>query len=373
MTTDESLSASATTDTKRDIASLQIRVESFGEEHLPLVQTFSERYWSRPRTASFYRWRYVESLPFSRMFIARTDDECLGMVYAFKKSYVIGGHPTNCLEIFDWHSLPGLSGSGIGIRVMRAMTRLNERLLGIGGTPEATKALPAMGWQTLTPAVAFELPLRGEFLVNGLRKRIPVHIPGERLALDALVSTWFNPRRRASEGRVVPVATLGPEVDSLYEGGSGYDLIQTPQRPWLAWLTSAYPGTGSFRFWYFVVKDRLRGWGLTRVYDTAHGREAAIVDLYAPGPDVATYTWMVSELAASLVSERPMVIRARATCPVLQAALRSNRFRSGDTVPVFTWPKLTADISRSHITLNHTDACLRPYLTTAVTTGLPTE
>jgi hypothetical protein len=369
MSSDQSVPAPSETDAKRDLTSLNIRVEPFTEEHLPLVQAFSERYWSRPRTAAFYRWRYLESLPFSRMFLARTDDECLGMVYAFEKRYRIRGVPTTCLEIFDWHSLPGLSGSGIGIRVIRALTRLNVRLLGIGGTPEATKALPVMGWQTLASAVTYELPLSGEFLVDGLRRRVPFRIPGERLALDTLVGAWFTPRRRTGHGRVVPVAMLGSDVDALYDRETGYDLIQTPHQQWLRWLTAAYPGTGSFRFCYFTSGDQLRGWALTRVYDTTRGREAAIVDVYAPSPDVDTYTWMISELAASLSGEQPLAIRARATCPLLQTALKNNRFRAGDAVPVFTWPKMTEPVQRPHITLNHTDACLRPYLTTAANDG----
>jgi hypothetical protein len=364
MSHDASL-GSVATEPKQDITSLNIRVEPFTDAHLPLVQTFSERYWSRPRTEAFYRWRYLESLPFSRMFLARSDDECLGMVYAFEKRYLIRGVPTTCLEIFDWHSLPGLSGSGIGIRVIRAMTRLNVRLFGIGGTADATKALPVMGWQTLASAVAFELPLRGEFLIDGLRRRVKFRIPGERLALDLVVGAWFTPRARTPQGRVVPIATLDSTVDALYEGETGYDLVQVPNLHWLRWLTGAYPGTGSFRYCYFLSADKLRGWALTRVYETAHGREAAIVDLFAPRADVATYTWMVSELAASLSGERPLVIRARATCPMLQAALKNNRFRSGGAVPVFTWPKISEPIERPHITLNHTDACLRPYLPSA--------
>lgn len=72
---------------RRDLSALQFRVEPFTETHLPLVAAFSEEYWSRPRTPSYYRWRYLESQPFSRMFLALTDAECLGMVFAFRKPY----------------------------------------------------------------------------------------------------------------------------------------------------------------------------------------------------------------------------------------------------------------------------------------------
>src|ERR1700694_2669644 len=105
------------------------RVEPFTPAHLPLVAAFSEKYWSRPRTASFYHWRYVDSQPYSKMLLALTDEECLGMVFGLRKTYVIAGERTTCLEVFDWHRLPGLKGAGVGNRVMRTMMDGDERLI----------------------------------------------------------------------------------------------------------------------------------------------------------------------------------------------------------------------------------------------------
>jgi hypothetical protein len=345
----------------RDLSSLQFRVLPFAEEHLPLVRAFSERYWNRPRTDSFYRWRYVESLPFSRMFLALTDAECLGMVFAFRKIYMVGGQPTPCNEVFDWHSLPGLSGTGVGIRVMRAMMKTGEQLLGIGGTAEVLKVLPAMRWQTVSAAYSYELPLSSEALVDGLRRRVSIRVPGERLLLKALVAAWFRRVGHRKLGTAIPVATLGPEVDALYVGETGYGMVQRPHPEWLRWLTSGYPGAGSFRFWYFRVHGQLRGWALTRLYETEQGREASILDVYAQKPTGELYAWMLSEVVASLLGEAPMLIRARASCPILRSALRSIRFREGDPVPVFASPAIAIDANALHLTLNHTDAGLRPY------------
>jgi hypothetical protein len=361
MANTDSRFAGSPTDAGRDISSLTFRVEAFAPGHLPLVARFSERYWSRPHTESYYRWRYLDSLPFSAMFVAVTETECLGLVCALRKRYLIAGEPTPCLEIFDWHSLPGLKGSGVGVRVMRALMREGPRLIGMGGTPDVLKALPAMGWQTIGQAVTFELPMTGETLEAGLSERMRFQIPGARLILNAATAVWFQPKARMFDGRAIQIAQVGDEVQELYAGQTGYDVVQVPEAAQLRWTTAGHPGTGGYRFWYFSVGGKLRGWALTRVYETTQGREAAILEVFAPAPDVQLYAWMVSEAAAGLSGVRPRVIRSRATCPILQAAFRANRFRIGSAIPVHTWPKMPDSDRRLHFTLNHSDAPFRPY------------
>jgi len=351
----------------------EIRVEPFAAHHLPLVAAFSERYWSRPRTEAFYRWRYLDSQPFSRMFLALTDAECLGMVFGLRKPYLIGGERTSCLEVFDWHCLPGLKGSGVGIRVMRAMMRVGERVISIGGTEDVLKTLPALGWQRIGGARMYELPLSADFLESGLRRRLPVRVPGERILLHAAAVTWFRPRRRTRRplGRIVSVPVIDLEAQPLYQGETGYDVLQLPDAQLQRWTSSGCAGTGHFGFFHFASEGRLRGWAMTRVHDTPQGREAAILDVFAPEPDVALYTWMVSEAAFSLARARPHVIRARASCPILQAALCANRFRPDEAeTPVYTWPKTLRNDLRLHITLNHSDGPLRPYPLPGDATGL---
>jgi hypothetical protein len=297
------------------------------------------------------------------------------MVFALRKAYLIDGRRSECLEVFDWHCLPGLRGSGVGIRVMRAMMRAGERVISIGGTPDVLSTLPAMGWQRIGSARMYELPLSGEFLQPGLRDYVRARIPGERLALSAASLVWFWPRRRHRRrgGRVVPVSIAEAEVRPLYESDTGYDVLQLPDPQQLRWMSAGHAGSGSFGFFYFTVEQRLRGWALTRVYETVHGREAAILDIFAPHADVALYAWMVSEAAASLAGARPRVVRARASCPILQAALRANRFRQGEVdIPVHTWPRTLPDRLRAHVTLNHGDEPLRPYPPPEAATGVLT-
>ena len=338
---------------------LTFKVEAFTERHLPMLRRFSEAYWDRPRTEQFYRWRYLQSMPFSRTFIAHNDTDCLGLVAAFRKRYIINGAPTDCLELFDWHALPGFKGSGVGIRVVRALMREGVRVIGLGGTADVLKALPAMGFQQLGGATNFELPLVGRAIEEGFRKRVPIKVPGERWLLNALTRAWYQPRRRMGEG-VTPVAMLGEEVADLYSDRVGYDVVQVPNLEYQRWLSSGYPFTGAYSYWYFVADGKIRGWAMTRVYDADGRREAAIVDLFTPNPTAELYRRMVADLSSALAGVGPDLIRVRTSCPLLQASLLRNRYRPGRTVPIFTWPK-GLEAMAVHMTLNHSDAGIRPY------------
>jgi hypothetical protein len=294
------------------------------------------------------------------------------MVHALRKPYLIAGQLVHCLEGFDWHCLPGLRGSGIGIWVLRAMMRQGERLMTLGGSPDVLSALPALGWQNIGTTRRFELPISGGSLQAGLRRRLHVALPGERHFLG-VVASWYRPRRRRVLGEVVPVSIPSSELDPLYSGETGYDFVQVPEPSVLRWMTAGYPGNGSFQFLYFTVGRGLRAWALTRVYETAEGREAAILDVFGATPDVELYTWIVSEAATWLAARRPRLIHARASCPILQNALLANHFKKGGEDPVHTWPKGLPDNLRLHITMNHGDEPVRPYPVLEAATGFLTR
>ena len=163
-------------------------------------------------------------------------------------------------------------------------------------------------------------------------------------------------------GRVARSAAFDEEVSSLYQEETGYGFLQVPDPDVLRWVTSS-AWSGRHEFLTFTVDDRLRGWAMTRTHLRDGGLEGAIVELFAPRPDVALYTWMVSEAAVSLMAARPRRLRARASCPVLQAALVANHFRPlAPEVPIYAWPKGAVSGDRPlHVTLNHSDGPICPY------------
>ncbi len=340
------------------------RVVPFAPDLLPAVRGFGERYWSRPRTEAYYDWRYLQSQPHSRMFVAMQDDDCLGMLFALRKRYRVGGRSVACLEVFDWHCLPGLRGSGIGIRLMRAMMRQPETVVSVGGTGDVLATLPMMKWEPIGMARKYELPVSGDILAERLERRMGLHSVLPRRALDLVVAGYHAPRRREvpATGRVERVEMPGDEIGRLYQDETGYGFVQEPDAEVLRWMTDGR-WSGTYRFLTFLVEGRLRGWVMTRTYIGDHGLEAGIVELFAPRPDVALYTWMVSEAATELMADRPLLIHARASCPVLQSALLANHFGPiGYDVPIHVWPKGAWDRSAAlHITYNHSDAPLLPY------------
>jgi hypothetical protein len=339
----------------------------FTPDLLAPVRAFCERYWSRPATDDYYDWRYLQSQSLGRTLVAMRGGECLGTLSALRKPYRIAGRPTPCLEVFDWHVLPELRGSGVGIRLMRAMMREPARIISVGGTPDAQGALPLMRWSRIAVARRFELPLDGEAMTARLqrRARLPAAIARiAGLALEPLSAAWFAPRsRRTPAGAMVRVATaLAPEVAGLHEGDTGCGIAQAPSPGILDWLARG-PWSGRFEFLTFSIAGRLRGWAMTRVYRAEQGLVGALVELFAPQPDVATYTWMVSEAAVSLNAAGAHRVKASASCPVLQAALVANHFRAvASDAPVHTWPPIASDeLARAHFTLNHADGPFRPF------------
>jgi len=340
------------------------RIVPFGPELLPAVRGFCERYWSRPRSAAYYEWRYLRPQPFGRMFLAAHEGECLGMLYALLKRYRVGGQPTACLEVFDWHSLPELRGSGLGIRLMRAMMRQPEPVISVGGTADVMGTLPLMGWGRIGVARRYELPVSADLLAARLQRLLRLPAALSRSGLGALSAAYYLPRRRQAPagGRVAAAGPPGEEVQRLYEGETGYGLLQEPDPRLHQWLNEG-EWSGRYRYLAFHLDGRLRGWAMTRTFLTERGPESAIVELFAPRPELALYTWMVSETALSLLPERPRRLHARASCALLQAALQANHFRTVTPEdPVHVWPKeLAARAAPPQITFEHSDGPIMPY------------
>lgn len=328
------------------------------------LRAFSESYWSRPGGDDYYEWRYLAPRAFSRMFLVMRGEECVGTLFALRKTWRVRGEALPCLEVFDWHSLAEVRGSGAGIRLMRAMMRSPERIFSVGGTADVHSTLPLMGWQNLGTAYAFELPLSAALLGDRLHRARGVPRALARAAFAPLAGPLFAPRRLPAPGRgeVSAADSLSPEVASLYEGDTGYGLVQQPDPEVLGWLTASR-WSGRWRYLHFRLDGRLRGWAMTRLYTGKTGLQGSLVEVFAPRPDGALYAWMVSEACLSMAAARPTRILARATCPVLGEALARNRFRrAGVDAPLHSWPKFGDSApANAHFTYLHSDAPIQPF------------
>jgi hypothetical protein len=342
---------------------LATEIVQFTSEHLSAVQKFNERIWERPPTDSLYHWRYLECPSQSGLLTFR-DGECVATIWSIKRCYRLGDELIDVLESFDWYVLPELINSGHGIRLIRRLMQRPEPVLSVGGSETSLDLIPRLGFRDVSSAYPYLLALDSGVLT----RELAMHFRLPRVALRALAGlatrTWFRPRRWSAPpgGDVLAVDRLDEQVSALYQGDIGYGTVVLPDAAWHAWLTGGGEGVGTFITLYYLVSDVLVGWAFGRVFATNRGREAAIVDVFTPRPDVRLYGWMVSALVERLAQFRPGCIRARTTCPVLGSGLRKNRFLRGPQRPVLVWSAEGRVLPGPvHLTRGTADSAFLPY------------
>ena len=90
--------------------------------------------------------------------------------------------------------------------------------------------------------------------------------------------------------------------------------------------------------------------------------DAALIETFAPGADLALYNWLVSESVLAVSSFGPDRVFAFTTSPLLQRALRQNRFLRQADSPVHGWlGDIEIPALPSHIGFNAGDLALDPY------------
>lgn len=341
----------------------RIEIVPFTPAHLPALIRFSEHTWDRPRSEAYYRWRYLEA-PAERALLAVRGDEIVAMIGAFRRDYRIGGETRTCLETHDWYCLPEYRGSGLGVRVLQTLMTGDEPIVAVGGTADTLALLPRLGWRKMTTATCHQLPLDATMVAGSLRRRFAVPLPAGRAAYAVLGRPWFRPRarRRPPAGQMREAPGAGEELGSLYDGETGYRLLPLLNLPHRRWLIAGAPTMGRYVVLHFLLKGSLRGWTMLRLYGTEGGRRITLVDAYAPRPDVALYTWMVSLSLLHLAGERPLTVDTQTTCPILRQALARNRFVGMGSLPIHVWPAgFPGDLDPVHLVQDGSDGPLIPY------------
>ncbi len=342
---------------------LATEIVPFTAEHLPAIRQFNERTWERPSTDGFCRWRYLECPTQSGLLTLR-DGECVATIWAIRHRYRMGDAFTDMLEAFDWYVLPELINSGHGIRVLRRFMQRSEPMLTLGGTAFSLPLIIRLGWREVSSSCGYLLAFDGDLLARQLEMHFRLPLTGLRALAGLATRAWCRPRRWPPPpgGEVFTVHRLGEEISALYQGNIGYGCVRLPDAAWHAWLTGGGEGAGRFVTLYYTVSGEIIGWALGRIYDTDRGREATIVDIFTPQPDVGLYSWMVSALVERLAEFRPGCIRARATCPVLGSGLRKNRFLRGPQTSTLLWSAEGRVLPGPvHLTTGTADGAFVPY------------
>jgi hypothetical protein len=307
-------------------------------ELLPALRRFAERVWTRPRSEAYYRWRY-ETLPMHRVWLAVRDGEVLAMEAALARPYRLGDDVVEILEVFDWYCLPELRRVGLGVRVQQRLMKESPCLL-VGGSEDTRGLLPRLGFAVIAQAGRYVAPLGVARLADAIRRRLPVPEPLARAAARgalALPGRKPRPRRVPRGGRVFAVAAVGDEVAALYRQPTTYAALPLWPPDLLRWLQGGFPAVGHFVPLLFAVDGALRGFALVRIHPTPHGADAELIECFAPTPDAALYTWMVSEAATRAAAFGVGLLGACTPCPLLAQALRANGFVHAGDNPVQLW------------------------------------
>jgi hypothetical protein len=309
-------------------------------EHGAALRRFTEEVWERPRSDAYFAWRYEDSARFHDVWLAMREGRCLAIEAVIRRPWRVGAEIVEIGEVFDWYALPEYRNAGLGVRIMQALMKEPYPLLLVGGSPDTQGLLPRLKWQIVASTERYVLPLGTADLAPALAQRLRLPMPvAELAARAALARPGQRPRRRRAplDGRAIAVAGVGEELAELYRRSSRYRTV--PQWPpaLLHWLTAGFPAIGHFVPLYFARGDELIGWLLLRIHARAQGCDAEIIECFAPDPDPALYTWMVSEAATLAAAFAPEKLGAQTTCPMLAKALRNNRFVRTRVNPVQLW------------------------------------
>jgi hypothetical protein len=161
---------------------------------------------------------------------------------------------------------------------------------------------------------------------------------------------------------VQEIGAVGQEILGLYDGYDCRGIVALPDPVRIRWLLDAVEEMGRFLILEFRVNGHVRGWSFSRLSRGRSGCEASLIDVFTAEQDPGLWAWMVSETLLELVQYRPDVIRAGASSPRLEEALRQNRFLRHQVVPVHLWPSGVGIPVPPHNLANNTaDAPFLPY------------
>jgi hypothetical protein len=343
---------------------VQSEIVAFAPEHLDAVARFSERVWTRPRSAAFLRWRYLEH-PSHHAYLALRGGVCVAMLSAFRRPYRVGARLVTVSDSFDWFCLPELRRAGFGVRVMQRMMQDPEPVIVTGGTADTRDLLPRMGFRVPAEVSRWALPVGSRGAAEALARRTRLPRAAARVAF-ALARPWFapRPRRAPDSGRAEATATLGEEALAIDPRPDGKGSAPHWTAAYMRWLGAGFAGMGHYLPLYFSREGALLGWALLRIYEGENGRQAALLDVRAREPSEDLYTWMVSEAALRAAGFGPGLITAGTSCPHVEAALRANRFRRIASAPIQVWSKDGAGLEEPLVFGAHWgDETLLPYPT----------
>lgn len=313
-----------------------LRIEPLSDANYPALQRFSEIVWHRPRSAAYYRWRYLD-VPGVTMLLALRDEECIATISAFHRKYHVGGTVVEAMETCDWYTLPSERGTGIGVRLMNKMVGRGSNFA-LGGSPDTLELLPRMKFQDIARASEHFLPLSGKYV---LRNR---PLPGFARALaepllGAAATLRFTPKAPDARYRAehIPLARLGAEWVAV-DGENA--LRSVPDLAEWHWIARC-PCGGEFTATGLFEGERLLGWTVNRLFRAGGLRRGVILEMRIASDAIAPAAALLAAAGRDLAGRGADDVRGVTTSRVLREAFGAAGYREArETVPLLVGPRL---------------------------------
>lgn len=309
---------------------MDIAIETATAAHMDVLRRYYEEVWGE-RDEAFYTWRFASCPGLTTWLALPSRDDCGAIISTMEKTWRIDGQPVKCLEIFDWSSRERYRGKGLGVLVLRRVMEQGLPVFTLGGSEDTLRLLPKMKWSVLTEARVFALPLRGAYIDGWFRRRNAGVAAAARVAFDVAGRAWFHARRGgAKEISVVPVTEFSEAgITAIYDADREHSLVAAIDPLVVQWADGGWPRPGSYLRFVAQRGGRTCGFGLARVIVSSGRLTGEISEVFADSPDTEIYRRLIGEMSSALAGFGVDAIITAASSPLVQEALRRNRFVGG--------------------------------------------
>ena len=319
-----------------------------------LMANLWRRNWNEETAHRIFEWRFSD-LDRQETVLAYDHGRPVAMVACSQRCWIVNGKIIRIREPSDWLCLPEFRHLGLGVMLMQRLMNEPEPLLAIGGAEQAQTVLRAFGWRQRFEARSYLLPLSSRFLTCRAASRLGRFVKGPR---------WPHPqlwqRRKVSWHHLA----ASERIPNFPIDAAGYDIMPLIDEREIRWMQAAPKEMGTFFCLVFSANSEPAGLAIGRLFPYERLRYVRLIHVQIPFPSVAMYRRVVSESIRYAYDEGADVAQLRASCPLLQEALRN--FWPNWSVPAATywWEKNGAvPGTRSHLTFLRGDDGVLPYPT----------
>ncbi|MFA6180408.1 MAG: GNAT family N-acetyltransferase [Candidatus Methylopumilus sp.] len=318
------------------------KIDILNDELLQGLPEFNRCVWQFPEVDEFLPWLFKDA-PNTTVLVAHDNGRWLAVLGVFRRIYLVDGAPVECGETYAWATLPDRRGSGLGIKVMKAMMEFGRPLVALGGSADTMEFMPRLGFETIGWAPVLNLPLSSRII--GHEGGIPSY--GSIKDLIARVGlTMLTPVLRPRQSphatvRNIPMVTLDQKTLDM-PTLPGFQPAYTADL--FTWLSLGWRQMGTFLPFHFERDRGLIGWAFARLSEEAPGMTVGrILEFkFSPNTNRRDRSAMVRAVCAALAGMNAMIIRCATTCPDTNIALRSLNFISRSQIPAMVY---MADLS----------------------------